>query len=419
MKHLFKNVTIIDKRSPYHKQKVNILVHDDQLVAIGADVSDSKAKVFDMEGNCVSPGWVEMHSNFADPGYEEREDLKSGAKAAAAGGFTGVCLVPSTQPVIQSKSDIEYLLHKSDETDINIYPIGALSKNLSGEELTEMYDMQQAGAVAFYDDKNAIKNPNLLKLALLYAQNIAPILTHPNHAELTKGAQINEGPISTYLGLKGMPAFAEEIQIVRDLFIAKYTNCKIHFSGISTKGSVDLIRNAKQEGQSVTADVNFYNIILTDSLLNDYDTNLKVNPPLRDNEDVIALLEGLKDGTIDAICADHVPQDIEKKQCEFEHASFGMAAIECVFGALHSAISEISIDLFIEKISTNPRAILDLPDIKIVEGAIADLTFYNLNERWTLDKSTTHSRAFNNPFLGKELRGKVKGIFNKGKFTHA
>lgn len=417
MKHIFKNVKVVDKKSPYHNKKVNILINGDQIIAIGDDVSDDSAKAFDFEGGMVSPGWVELHSNFADPGFEEREDIKSGAKAAAAGGFTGVALVPSTFPVAQSKSDIDYLLKKGDETAINIYPLGALSRDLNGEEISEMFDMQNAGAIAFYDDKKAIKNPNLLKTALLYANNIAPIFVHPRHPDLTLGGQMNEGNTSTMLGLKGIPAFAEELMISRDLFIAQYTNSSIHFAGISTIGSVNLIREAKEKGFSVTADVNFYNLILSDSLLEDYDCNYKVNPPLRTQEDIDALLEGLKDGTLDAIAIDHVPHEIEHKQCEFDHAAFGMAPIETAFGSLHAAIKELGMPLFIEKMSNGPRAILNLPEIKIVEGAIAELTFFNPLKNWSLSKKEALSKAANNPFLGKNLTGKILGIFNKGKFS--
>jgi len=419
MKHIFLNVTVVDNASPYHNKKVNILIHGDQIISIGDDVFDETAKAINMEDCMVSPGWVELHSNFADPGFEDREDIKSGAKAAAAGGFTGVGVVPSTLPVIQSKGDVDYLLKKGDETAINIYPIGALSKDLKGEELTEMLDMSNAGAVAFYDDKKAIKNSNLLKTALLYAGNIAPIMVHPRNPELTEGGQMNEGKTSTFLGLKGIPAFAEEVMIARDLFVAQYTNSTIHFAGISTSGGVNLIREAKEKGIQVSADVNFYNLILEDSALVEYDTNFKTNPPLRTQDDCDALILGLKDGAIDAIAIDHVPHDIENKRCEFDHASFGMASLETAFASLSGVIKTISMALFVEKISSNPRKILGVPSIRIVEGAIAELTFFNPKTKWKLEKKKALSKAANNPFLGQELTGKVMGIFNKGKFVEA
>jgi dihydroorotase len=419
MKHLFTQVNVVDTSSPYHGETVNILIEADQIVAIGAEVTDAKAKIIEGNGACISPGWVELHSNFCDPGYEEREDLKSGAKAAARGGFTSVVLTPATNPVIQAKADIEYLLKKGDDTAINIYPLGALSRNLQGQELTEMYDMAQAGAVGFYDDKHAIKNPNLLKLAMLYTREFAPIMVHPRHPDLTEGGQMNEGPTSTYLGLKGIPAFAEELTIARDLFIAEYTARGLHFAGISTKGSVELIRQAKARGLAVTADVNFYNLILTETALKEYDTNFKVNPPLREQEDVDALLEGLKDGTIDAIAIDHVPQDVERKRCEFDLASFGMAAIESAFTALHPAIAQIGLATAIEKLTHGPRAVLNLPKIRIAEGSIAELTVFNPDALVNSTHAKPLSLAANNPFWGKPGKGGVLGIFNKSTWVQA
>ena len=413
MKHLLTQVNVVDAQSPYHGETVNILIQDDQIAAIGADITDAKAKVIACNGASISPGWVELHSNFCDPGYEEREDVKSGAKAAARGGFTTVVLTPATNPVVQAKADIEYLLKKGDDTPVNIYPLGALSRNLQGEELTEMYDMAQAGAVGFYDDKHAIKNPNLLKLAMLYTREFAPIMVHPRHPDLTEGGQMNEGPTSTYLGLKGIPAFAEELTIARDLFIAEYTNRGLHFAGISTKGSVELIRQAKARGLAVTADVNFYNLILTETALTEYDSNYKVNPPLREQEDIDALLKGLKDGTIDAIAIDHVPQDVEHKRCEFDQASFGMAGIESAFTALEPVIKKLGIAMVVEKLTHGPRGVLNLPKIRIAEGSIAELTVFSPLEKITAPPAKPLSRAANNPFWNKPGKGRVRGIFNK------
>lgn len=417
MKFLFPQVTVVDNQSPYNNQKVNLLVEDDTIIAIGEDVADAKAKVIDVAGSHVSVGWVELHSNFGDPGFEDREDLQSGTKAAAAGGFTGVALSPATQPVVQTKADIEYLLKRTEDGPVNIYPLGALSKDLKGQELSEMYDMHRAGALGFYNDKHPLNNANLLKLSLLYTKEFAPVFVHPRQQDLTLGGQMHEGHISTYLGLKGIPAFAEELMIARDLFVANYAETAIHFAGISTAGAVDLIREAKNKGQKVTADVNFYNIVFTDDVLSQYDTNFKVNPPIRTQEDVNALLQGLKDGTIDAIAADHIPHNVEHKQCEFDLASFGMAAIEHVFSALHPVIGKIGLHTTIEKLTAGPRYILQLPALRIAEGNIAELTFFKPEQNYTASAKSVFSRAANNPFKGLELTGQVVGIFNKQKFT--
>ena len=419
MKQLITNVKVVDPNSPYNGAQVNILIQNDVIIAIGSDVTDTQAQHIDLQGAHVSPGWVELHSNFGDPGFEEREDCTSGARAAAAGGFTSVVLSPHTQPIIQSKADVEYLLKKGDETPVHFYPLGAVSTHLNGTELTEMFDMNRAGAVGFYDDKKAIQNPNLLKLALLYAKDLAPVLVHPRHPDLTQGGQMNEGPTSTNLGLKGIPAFAEELMIARDLFIAEYTDGRLHFAGVSTQGGVALIRDAKAKGLHVTADVNFYNLMLTEHELHDYDTNFKVNPPLRNTEDCEALILGLIDGTIDAIAVDHIPQDIERKRCEFDHAAFGMAAIESVYGALHSVRQKMGEEKFIQAISINPRAILSLPQIRIAEGSIAELTFFSPTVTHTLTDKMKFSRAANNPFVNKPLTGKVIGIFNKAAYLSA
>lgn len=419
MKHLLKNVEVVDNQSPYHGDVVDMIIENDQITAIGENLADPKAREIDLNGACVSPGWIELHSNFADPGFEERETIASGARAAAAGGFTGVALSPDTKPAVQTKADVEYILAKASATPINIYPIGALSRNILGEELAEMYDMHQAGALGFYDGKKAIKNPNLLKLALLYTSEFAPVFVHPRHPELTQGGQINEGHTSTYLGLKGIPAFAEELMIARDLFIAEYTGGRLHFAGVSTAGAVQLIREAKAKGLAVTADVNFYNLIHTEAALADYDTNYKLNPPLRLHADIEALIGGLKDGTIDAIAADHIPHNIENKRCEFEHAAFGMAAIECLFGALHPTIKALGLPKLVETLSNNPRSILDLPQIRIAEGNIAELTFFDPNAEFTLHTKNVHSIAANNPFLNQSQTGKIIGIFNKAAYIAA
>jgi len=417
MKHIFSQVRVVDKQSPYHNQTVNILVDGDTIVAIGSDVFDDDAKEIEVKDACVSPGWVEMHSNFGDPGFEEREDIQSGARAAAAGGFTGVAISPATMPVIQTKADVEYVLNKANKTPIHIYPLGALSRDLKGEELTEMYDMQLAGACGFYNDKHPIENANLLKLALLYSAKIAPVFVHPRQKDLTLGGQMNEGHTSTYLGLKGIPSFAEELMISRDLSIAQHTQTPLHFAGISTAGSVHLIREAKQNGMAITADVNFYNLVLTDELLKDYDTNFKVNPPIRTADDCKALIEGLKDGTIDAIAADHVPHEIENKACEFDNASFGMAAIEHMFSALKPVIDNIGLPEVIEKLSNGPREILQLPRIRIAEGNIAELTFFYPEKEYTPTRASSFSKAANNPYICRPLIGKIAGTFNKKIFT--
>lgn len=418
---ILRNVRVIDPRSPYHDQVVDIHVSDDQIQAIGANLPDQKgAEEIDLQGMMLSPGWVEMHSDFADPGSEERENLISGSSAALRGGFSTVCLSPSTKPIIQSKSDIEYIYAKAQATPINLFPIGALSQDLKGVEMTEMFDMFSAGAVAFSDDVHPITNPNLLKMALLYAKpNEMTIVDFPFEPNLAVGGQMNEGHTGTYLGLKGIPNLSEELIVARDLELLEYTEGHLHLSRISTKGSVERIRQAKQRGLHVTCDVNLYNLLLTDSALHDYDSMYKVMPPLRGEEDRAALIAAVNDGTIDAIAIDHIPMDVEKKKCEFQNASFGMAYLEHAFGLFGAELlKEISINTWIERLTHGPRESYGLGSIEIVEGSPAEFTIFDTTTGWS-DQSLadTGSLAYNQPFIGKPLVGKVFGVFNKGQYV--
>lgn len=419
---LLRSARVIDTRSPYHNSVVDILIKDEQIVGIGENLEvDDTTIVHDLSGASISPGWVEMHSNFADPGFEEREHIISGANAALKGGFSTVCLTPSTSPIIQSKSDIEYIYAKAQGTPINLFPLGALSKNMAGEEMTEMYDMFGAGAVGFSDDKNPVKNPNLLRMALLYAKpHEMPVVDFPFEPLLASAGQMNEGHTGTYLGMKGIPNLSEELVVARDLELAAYTEGHIHLSSISTKGSVNRIRTAKENGIHVTCDVNLYNLILTDEVLKEYDSMYKVLPPLRSTEDKEALIAAVNDGTIDAIAVDHIPFDVENKKCEFEHASFGMAYLEHAFGLYGSHLSEsISLERWVECVAHGPRDAYNLGAIEMVEGSPAEFTIYNENTAWTDDASNIASLAYNQPFTGKSLKGKVIGIFNKGEYFQA
>ncbi len=415
---ILRNVSVCDPRSPYHGQVVDIKVADDQILAIGESLEAAKGDIeHDLQGLNVSPGWVELHSNFGDPGNEERESIISGSMAALKGGFSTVCLSPSTEPILQSKSDIEYIYAKSQNVPVNLFPIGALSKGLKGEEMTEMFDMYSAGAVAFSDDLNSIQNPNLLKMALLYAKpNGMTVIDFPFEKQLASGGQMNEGHTGTYLGLKGIPNLSEEMIVGRDLELLEYTEGHLHISRISTKGSVERIRAAKNKGLHVTCDVNLYSLILTDAALHDYDTNYKVLPPLRSEDDRKELIAGVLDGTIDAIAVDHIPMDIEQKNCEFQNSAFGMAYLEHAFGIYGTELKkDIPIEVWVEKLAHGARESYGLGTIEIVEGAPAEFTLFDTDTNWSdAERAETESIAFNQPFIGKPLSGKVFGIFNKG-----
>ena len=421
MSILLRKVKIIDSKSPYNGFVKDVLINNDQIVLIDDNIEASAKKTIEEDGLCVSPGWFEMHSNFCDPGNEHKEDIDSGSRAAVFGGFTSVALTPETEPVIQSKNDIEYLYKKAESQPIHIYPLGASTEHLKGKELNELYDMYQAGALGFYNGKKAIQNPNIQKLVFLYTRTFqAPVIVFPNEKELSDQGQMNEGEMSTSLALKGIPNLAEEITINRDLYLAGYAESPVHFASISTAGGVELIRKAKSEGAAVTCSVNLYNLVLTDDVLNDYDTRYKVMPPIRSHADKEALIAGIEDGTIDAIAIDHTPQDIEVKKCEFENAAFGMRGLETAFGVYSKHLSkEINLEKWVDLVSHNPRRILDAPKISLNEGNIAELTLFKPKQKWVLNDEKIKLRSKNNPFTYEELTGKPFGIINKGRFYSA
>lgn len=415
MNILIKSAQIIDSNSPFNGKTMDVLIENGIIKSIKSKISpDKNVKVIEAENLHLSAGWFDMQVNFCDPGFEYKEDLHSGTKAAASGGFTGVAVVSSTNPPIHSKSEVQYIINKTADSIVDVYPIGTLSHKLEGKDLSEMYDMQQAGAIAFSDDKKTVENAGLLMRALLYAQNFdGLIITHCDERSISLDGKMNEGITSTKLGLKGIPALAEEVMVNRNIFLADYTNSSIHIANVSTQKSVELIKQAKTKGLKVTASINAYNIALDDSTLMSFDSNLKTNPPLRTKVDIEALQKGIADGTIDVITSDHRPQDIESKDIEFDHASNGMIGLETAFALINSHKGKIKIETIIEKLSNNPRRILKLKQPKIAEGELANLTIFNPEFEWMFEKKNSRSKSANSPFIGVKLKGKIIGIINK------
>lgn len=418
MNALIKSATIVNSKSPFNGKTVDILIEKGIIKKIAANIKNTdnfqEIKQKDLH---VSIGWFDFRANFCDPGFEYKEDLNSGLKAAAKGGFTGVMVMPSTNPVIDNKSGIEYIINKAKNNIVNVYPAGALTHQSEGNDIAEMYDMHLAGAVAFTDNKKSIANPNLLTRALLYNQSFGGlVINYPNNRHLFNNGQINEGVTSTRLGLKGIPAIAEEIMVNRDIFLAEYCNAAIHLSNISTKKSVQLIKEAKAKGLKITSDVNSYHLLLDETELETFDSNLKVMPPLRTKEDIKALIKGLKEGVIDIICSDHTPQDIEHKQCEFDHAAFGIINLQTSFAAMNTALKgKLALDQTIDLITTNPRQTLNLDIPKMEVGEQANLTLFSPTETQVVKTETLVSKSKNSPFIGKTLTGKVYGIVNQNK----
>jgi dihydroorotase len=415
---LIKNATVIESNSEYHLQKTDVLLESGIIKNIAKSINPiaDDTEIIEGEDLHVSIGWMDLRVNFNDPGNEHKEDLISGAAAALNGGFTAVACMGTTNPALHSKSQIEYVVNKSKQLPIHIFPIGTVTNKAEGADLAELYDMSLSGAIAFSDNKNPLANGELLQRAMLYASGFnKKIIQLPLDKKIANEGKMNEGKVSTMLGLKGIPAIAEELMIQRDLLLAAHNNIAIHIGGVSSAGSVALIRNAKKEGVKVTCDVHAVNLLLQDEILQDFDANYKVMPPLRTQTDIDALMQGLQDDTIDVICSDHTPQDTESKVKEFDIAEFGMIGLETFYGVLCKALgNKISIEKLVEKIAINPRKIFDIEVPKIALNHKANLTVFSPSQSWKYELDHGLSKSKNSPFDGCEFKGKaVRAILNK------
>ena len=415
MNLLVKNVTIIDPQSKFNTQQCDVSVVGGKIVAIGKLQVEQNETVFDGKGAFLTPGFFDLNCVAGDPGFETKEDIETLTATASAGGFTGLALFPQTNPVVQSKSQVEYIINKAKGNIVDVFPVGAISQNREAKELAELFDMQKAGAVAFSDGDQALQDDGFMSRALQYAKGFdALLMVYPENQSIAGKAQINESKNSVLLGMKGLPNLAEEMHIARDIFLATYNETKIHISSISTAGSVALIRKAKKEGVQISCDVTAHHLVFTEDLLHDFDSNYKVKPPLRGKADVKALIAGLKDGTIDAITSQHRPEEIEFKNVEFEIAHYGIIALQTVLPLLIKA--GLDINLIVEKLAINPRRLLNLAVPVIEEGADANFTVFNPNEKWNYDVSTNFSKSANSPLINTELTGKVTFVYNNKQY---
>ncbi|MBF8963156.1 dihydroorotase [Pontibacter sp. FD36] len=415
MKLLLKAVRIYDPSSAFHLQQHNILIDNGLITSIGGN--DQQAdQTIEMEGLCVSPGWVDLYAQVGEPGLEHKEDLESLGEAAAGGGFTDVLCMPNVQPVVQTKGAINFIKAKSAGLPVNLMPTGAVTVDTQGKELTEMIDLQRAGAVAFSDGAKPLQGAEVIVKALQYLQPFDGVLINrPEHTRLTEYGQVHEGIVSTQLGMKGIPALAEEVMVTRDLQLLEYTGGRLHFSLISTAAAVEAIRAAKAKGLQVSCDVASYQVAYTDHTMVPFDTNYKVSPPFRSEADKEAILQGLADGTIDAVVSGHQPQDTESKKLEFDLADFGIINLETAFAVANTTMCDtLPLEQLIDKFTTAPRQILRMPVCGIAEGAPACLTLFHPELKWTPTVAGTRSKSKNSPFLGRELTGKVIGLVNKG-----
>lgn len=411
MKLLLKNARIFDPSSIHHGEIRDILIEDGVIQQIGEDLAGQE--IWDLESKMITPGFVDLFAHFNEPGFEHKEDISSGIEAALSGGFTDVCLIPNTHPVVETKSDVRYFISRSGK-EIDLYPIGAVSEGARGENLTEILDLNQAGAIAFSDGLHPIWNAELLLKALQYVQKFdGLIIDRAKDIHLAQFSQMHEGEVSTSLGMKGEPALSEEIALKKSLDILKYAGGRMHFTHLSTAKGVDLIKNAKKEGLRVTCDVAIHQLLYTDRNLMDFDANYKVDPPFRTERDRKALINGLKTGVIDAIVSSHQPQDVESKELEFDLADPGICSLPTVYSSLISIMDELPLDTSISKITAGPRKILNMPEVKIEVGNVVKLAVFDDKKEWKLDASTNSSKSKNTPMYNTSLVGKCIGTINR------
>lgn len=416
MKLLLKSVIILDENSPYHQKKLDIFIENGAIKKIGKDLKVKAEKEIKVSNLHVSKGWFDSSVCFGEPGYEDRETIANGLDTAGKSGFTSVALNPYTNPVLDHSGNIAAVKAKAASHPVSLYPVAALTMKSEGADLAELLDMKEAGAVSFGDYKLPLKNPNLLKIALQYAQNFdALVQSYPQENRIAGNGMVNEHENSTSLGLKGIPNLAEELQITRDLYLLEYTGGKLHIPTISTEKSVKLIREAKKKGLDVSCSVAIHNLLLDDQELKSFDANVKVLPPLRTKKDIKALIKGLKDGTIDMVTSDHNPIDVEHKKVEFDNALYGSIGLESAFGALSTIFDTAEVIKFLS--AGKERFNIDHFDIK--EGEPADLSLFIPGDTFNFSESDILSASRNSIFLNKELKGKAFGVITqKGFISH-
>jgi dihydroorotase len=414
MKILLQQVTIADPNSPHNGTTKDILIVDGIIHKIDNDIKDDGARCFKGDKIIASPGWVDIFSHACDPGYEFRETLETCADAAAAGGFTEVFTLPDTNPVTDSKTQVEYITRKSQGLKISIHPLGAISKKAEGKELAEMSDMKRSHAVAFTDGLQPVQNAGLFLKALQYVRSFNGVIIQlPQDKSISASGLMNEGIISTRIGLQGIPSIAEELIVARDIELLRYTNSALHITGITTAKSVALINAAKEEGLNITCSVTPYHLFFCDEDLRAYNTNLKVNPPLRKRSDMLALREAVLNGHIDCIASHHLPQDWDDKTCEFEYAKPGMIGLQTCYAAVQTALPGLSPEQIVNLFSLNARKIFQLENYTIQEGSHAAITLFNTTE-FIFNKEKNKSKSQNSAFMNIPLKGTVIGIISKG-----
>lgn len=415
---LLKNARIVDPTLGIDEQR-DVLIEDGLIKKTGK-ITDKAEETMDLSGKVLAPGFMDMHVHLREPGQEHKETIASGCNAAMAGGFTEVCCMPNTDPTIDNAEVVKFIKDKCKDHLVEVHPIGAVTRRREGKELADIAEMVEAGAVAISDDGSPVWDSRIARSALEYIKMFKiPLIEHAEDTCLSGRGVMNEGSVSTRLGLPGWPAIAEEVTVGRDILLAEYTGSRVHIAHISTAGTVRLVREGKARGVNVTAEVTPHHFTLTDAAVEHYDTNTKMNPPLRTQADVDAILEGLKDGTVDVIATDHAPHALDEKAVEFDQAPFGITGLETAVGLAISRLVKtglISLSDLIEKFAVAPRKILNLPVPVIEEDQFANLTILDPDVEWTFDVTKTRSRSANSPFNGLKMNGRPVGAVHKGRF---
>lgn len=424
MKLLLKSGRLIDPVSG-KEESMDIAIVDGRFERIGHQLSSNKTyEVIDLKDKVIAPGFIDMHVHLREPGFEHKETIETGCTSAASGGFTAVCCMPNTNPTIDDESVARYVQEEGRKVTgglVDVYPIAAATKGRKGEELSPIGELAQAGAVGLSDDGSPITSAELMRRIFEYSAMYGlPVIQHAEDLTMTKDGLMNEGFQSTRLGMPGIPPIAEELIIARDIILLRYIpNAKYHVAHISTRGSIDLVRTAKAEKLHITAEATPHHFTLTDKAVEYFDTNTKMNPPLRTEEDIHAIKQALKEGTIDVIATDHAPHTIDEKEVEYTQAPFGIVGLETALGlSITELVAKKILTLYqlIEKLSKNPRHIVGLPPIKIREGEMANLTLLNPEKEWVVDTQAFRSKSKNSPFHGYKLIGKAIGVINNGKY---
>ncbi len=418
-KLLIKNCHVIDPEEKLDSVK-NIIIQNDKIASILDKVPDSfDGEVIDSKDGVLMPGLFDMHVHFREPGREDEETLISGSLAAANGGFTGAACMPNTDPAIDSQEVINYIKDQTSQSLVDVYPVAAITKGREGKKLAPIAEMVDAGAVAISDDGSPVMNAEIMRRALEYSKMFGiPILGHEEDANLSNNRHMHEGFYSTKLGIQGIPSISEEIMVARDIMLTEYTGGRFHVCHISTRKSVDLVRHAKTKGLPITCEVTPHHFTLTDKIVENFNTNTKMSPPLRSEDDRLALIEGLKDGTIDVIATDHAPHSIEEKEAEYIYAPFGITGLETALGLIISQLFQTRIltlhDIY-DRCVKNPRQILSLPVPKIKKGEQPNLTLFNLKEHWVFEDTVSYSKSNNSPFITHPATGRSIAAINNGK----